>query len=276
MRQYTNKRYPSGVATVMPVLCILFLGLFTSVLFFGCAHTVDYSPRDTVTINHHDTVFHHDTLTGPAFLRFITVLNEGTTSPFILITMKNGDLFTTAGNIMTNEFLTVPHDSVFYLYASYFIDASTKKNDSIPIPRLKSYSMTTIVLFKTTDASDPNRLSPVFVDDSVRRNLAPNDSCYIRLINGVPDYPQPFPSVNLHVDDIHAPALFKDNASYQEIRNYVVMPAGNHQIYVRSETDITQSYFASQQFIAGKFYTVRLTGRHNDTPATDQLTIDSE
>ncbi len=141
--------------------------------------------------------------------------------------------------------------------------------------------MHTIVLFRTNDPGDPNRLFPIFADDSMRKVIAPHDSCYIRLINGLPDYPQPIPQVNMHIDNINAPGFFKDKAtglaspvSFQEIRNYVLMPAGSHQIFVRSDGDITQSYSTTQQFVSGEFYTIRLSGSKTD--GTDQLNIDAE
>jgi len=131
-----------------------------------------------------------------------------------------------------------------------------------------------VLLLNNDTIVTPSYLSPVFADDSLRKNLAPKDSCYIRLVNGLQDYPQPFATVNMHIDDIHSAALFKNNVSYKEVGNYILIPAGNHQFFIRSETDITQSYPFTQQFIAGQFYTIRLTGKHADQ--TDQLSVDAE
>jgi hypothetical protein len=277
MEQFIHRYFTLTRAAAL-IAGLFSFGLVSGSFFLGgCAHTVEYQTQHDT-----DTVIHHDTISGPAFLRFISILNNPigppSVSPIVSLStqgFQNPDQFASVGPVMQNQFYPVPHDSAFYLYASYFIDATnTKKNDSIPVPKLKPYSLTTIALFKNNGISDFNRLSPVFSDDSVRKNLIPNNSCFVRLINGVPDYPQPFPSVNMHVDDINAPPLFKDNVSYQDIRNYVLIPAGNHQIFVRSETDVTQSYSQSYQFMAGQFYTIRLTGKHTDS--SDQLTIDAE
>jgi hypothetical protein len=268
MGQFNHQKLLLSAAAISAVLfsAILICG---TLFLNGCAHTVDYQiQHDT------DTVIHHDTIPGPAFLRFLSVLNNGMVSPIITVTTRNGDAFANVDKFMTNQFFPIPHDSTFYLLASYFTDVTNKKNDSIPIPSLKPYSMTTIALFKSNEPIDPNRLSPVFADDSLRKNLAPGGSCYVRLVNGLQDYPQPFATVNMHLDDIHAAPLFKNNVSYKEIGNYILIPEGNHQIFLRSETDITQSYTITQQFISGQFYTIKLTGKHADQ--SDQISVDAE
>ncbi len=257
---------------IVPIVC-------GSSFFFGCAHTVDYQAlHDTAT------VLHHDTIPGPAFIRFLAILNNSKASPIAQLqtsNTQNADLFTEVNPQMRKQFIPVLHDSTLVLYANYFFGSGTQKLDSLTIPPLKSYSMTTVVLFRTTDVNDPNRIFPIFANDSVRMLEAPANFCYVRLINGLPDYPQPSPSVNMHIDDINSPAFFKDNitgqpspVNYQEIRNYVLMAVGQHNIFVRSESDITQSYSLTQQFLQGQFYTIRLTGSKADS--TDQISIDPE
>ena len=250
------------------IVCIPII--ISSFFFSACSHSVDVQ---TV----HDTLTRHDTIPGPAFLRFLAMLNNSKTSAIIhlkLFNPQNQDLFTDVNPEMRKQFIPVNHDSTVELYASYFFGTGTQKFDSLTIPPRKAFTMTTIVLFRSNDAGDPNRLFPIFADDSTRKFIAPKDSCYVRLINGLPDYPQPSPTVNMHIDDINAPALFKDMVNFQEIRNYVLMPAGQHTIFVRSETDISQSYSATQLFVPGQFYTIRLTG--SKAEATDQISIDSE
>jgi hypothetical protein len=184
---------------------------------------------------------------------------------------------------MGKQFIPIPRDSSFVLYASYFYGTGTQKSDSVTIPRFGPYSLHTIVLFRTNDAVDPNRIFPIFADDSVRRLIAPKDSCYIRLINGLADYPQPTPQVNMYIDDINGSPFFKDKAtgiaspvSFQEIRNYALMPAGSHQIILRSQADAdpAHAFSAIQQFIPGEFYTIRLIGMKSDNTAA--MNIDAE
>ena len=257
---------------------LVFIPILISSFFFSdCSHSVDVV---------HDTLYRHDTIPGPAFLRFLAILNNSKISGIVqlrLFRQNNPDLFTQVNPEMAKQFIPINHDSTLVLYASYFFGTGTgtQKFDSLTIPPRKPYSMTTIVLFRSNDASDPNRIFPIFADDSLRKLEAPSDMCYIRLINGLPDFPQPSPTVNLHIDAINAPAFFKDAAtglpspvSFQEIRNYELMPAGQHMIWVRSETDISQEYHTSQQFVQGQFYTIRLTGSKAET--TDQLSVDSE
>ena len=261
---------------IIPATLILFITLSVIVTAFfiqSCSHTVEVRVHDTDTV----IQVHHDTIPGPAFLRFISILNNASGTSGIITLLVNSpqskELLTDASQQMGKQLNPVPHDSTFKLYASFFYGAGLQKSDSITIPPLKSFSMTTIAFFSTGDPGNPV-LFPVFADDSTRKLLPPKDFCYIRFINGLPDYPQPNPSVNMHIDDINAPTFFKDNVNYQELRNYVLLPAGNHTIYVRSETDITQSYSAPQTFYPGAFYTIRLIGKHAD--GTDQLVIDTE
>lgn len=275
MKKISKQKSSWGVI-VFAFEALVFAPVIISSFFFqACSNTIEEV---------HDTVIHHDTISGPAFLRFLAILNNTKASSIIHLKMygqQNPYLFTDVNPEMQKQFIPVMHDSTLLLYANYFYGTGTQKFDSLAVPPLKSYSMTTIVLFRTNDPGDPNRLFAVFADDSVRRLTAPKDSCFVRLINGLPDYPQPSPTVNLHVDDINAPSFFRDISTgisspvnFEEIRNYVLMPAGFHKIFVRSESDISQSYSASQQFIEGQFYTIRLTGSKLD--GSDKLTIDTE
>lgn len=276
MKRFFHNKSRFGIAVMLEMLVCIPL-VISSFFFSSCSHSVDVQ---TV----HDTLYHHDTIPGPAFLRFLGILNNSKTSGIVHLKMfspQNQDLFTDVNPEMRNQFIPVNHDSTLVLFASYFFGTGTQKFDSLTIPPRKPYTMTTIVLFRSNDPGDPNRLFPIFADDSVRRFISPKDSCYVRLINGLPDFPQPSPTVNMHIDDINAPAFFKDNTTgqpspvnFQEIRNYVLMPVGQHTIYVRSETDISQKYQSSQLFVQGQFYTVRLTG--SKAEGTDQLSIDPE
>ncbi|MEI8134174.1 MAG: hypothetical protein WCH46_03725 [bacterium] len=240
--------------------------------FYGCAHTVDYvSKTDTAT------VIHHDTIPGPAFVRFLSVINNFPLTPSITFRnsyAQNAQYFGQADQTMTKQFYPIPSDSTFFLYATWFFKSDSSKLDSVGIPRLRPFSMTSIAIYRTNDPNDPDRLFATFADDSTRSMLAPKNKCYIRLVNGLGDWPQPVATVNMHIDDVNAPPFFKDNVNYQDIRNYMLMPAGPHTIYVRSETDPTISYYGLRDFLEGQFYTVRLTGSH--AGSSDQLTIDAE
>ena len=279
MKRFLKRRSPAGTIIIMLETLVFIPIIIASFFFSACSHVVDVQ-----TVHDTDTLYRHDTIPGPAFIRFLSILNNSKTSGIVHLRLNsplNPDLFTDVNPEMRKQFIPLIHDSTVVLYGNYFFGIGTPKNDSLTIPARKPYSMTTVVLFRSNDASDPNRLFPVFADDSLRKFIAPKDSCYVRFINGLPDYPQPSPTVNMHIDNINATPFFKyittgqpTPVNFQEIRNYVLMPAGQHQIFVRSETDITQTYSTSALFVQGQFYTIRLTG--SKAEATDQLSIDSE
>ncbi len=271
MKRFLQSKSRIGVIIIMLEVLVFIPILISSFFLSSCSHSVEVQ-----TI--------HDTIPGPAFLRFLAMLNNSKTSGIVhlrLYSPQNQDLFTDVNPEMNKQFVPVNHDSALVLYANYFFGTGTQKFDSLTVPARKPYTMTTIVLFRSNDPGDPNRIFPIFADDSVRKLIAPKDSCYVRLINGLPDYPQPSPTVNMHIDDINAPPLFKDittgqssPVNFQEIRNYVLMPAGQHTIFVRSETDISQEYHSTLLFVKGQFYTIRLSGSKGE--GSDQLSIDAE
>ncbi|MEP7234798.1 MAG: hypothetical protein ABI778_05835, partial [Ignavibacteriota bacterium] len=267
----------ASCSIIEAVFCLLIL--VQSPFLTSCSNTVD-----TQTVHDTTTVIKHDTIPGPAFVRFLAMLNNTVSSGIITLRTENPSnaiIFTEVKPEMGKQFIPIVHDSSLFLYANYFYGANIQKFDSINIPSFKPYTLHTIVLFRTDDPGDPNRLFPIFADDSARSKLAPKDSCYVRLINGLADYPQPTPSVNLYLDDINSQPFFKDASSgiaspvnYQEFRNYTLMPIGDHRLYVRSQTDVAQSYFSDQHFVQGGYYTIRLSGKRST--GTDQLNIDSE
>ncbi|MDP4221102.1 MAG: hypothetical protein Q8916_09895 [Bacteroidota bacterium] len=280
MKKFVYRKY-SLSAFILALEVLLFApAIVSSVLLVGCSHPTDY-----ITVHDTDTIYHHDTIPGPAFIRFLALLNNPSTASgtvhLKLGSPQNPDPFADVAPEMRKQFIPIPPDTALLIYATYFYGTGSQKVDSLTIPKRKPFSMATIVLFRTNDAGDPNRLFPIFADDSTRKLTPPKDSCYIRLINGLPDFPQPTPAVNLHIDDINAPAIFLDPitglptpVNFQEIRNYVLIPAGLHKVFVRSESDASQYYSATQQFTSGQFYTIRLIGSKID--GTDQLSIDAE
>jgi hypothetical protein len=174
------------------------------------------------------------------------------------------------------------------LYAKFNAGPPPGKDhiDSVTIraDKLSQFSMTTVVLFQTHpdgSSGQDTGLVAIFVDDSMKRVIPPKGFCYIRFVNGLPDAPNPFPIVNLHIDNANAAPFYKDDSGkskpvyYQELRNYVLFPVGSHTIYVSGEVDPNEvPYSRSAVFETGKYYTVRLTGIKAN--GTDFLTIDPE
>ena len=52
--------------------------------FFGCSQSVE-----TQTIHDTTILIHHDTIPGPAFIRFVAMLNNSTASGIILLKLGN-------------------------------------------------------------------------------------------------------------------------------------------------------------------------------------------
>jgi hypothetical protein len=273
-RRNTNSHSLSKLARLaLTVQAAIFLPILIS-SFFGCAHTVDSEIiHDTDTVVKKDTI--HKVPDGSAFIRFIAFLQKGGT--VLLKTVHDGN-FTSFGAAlpqMTGEFIPIRRDTSLTIYADYYLGPGQPASDSISIPAdsLKPYSLHTIALFQSTD-SGSSRLLPFFADDSVKGQTPISGKAYLRIINGLPDFPQPIPSVNIYLDDPNGTPVFDTSATYQEIRNYVPIPAGSHIVYVRSTSDPTVLYQTTLKFLEGIFYTSRLNGRKSDN--SDTFTIDTE
>src|SRR4051812_38146012 len=83
---------------------LFFAPIAVSFFFFGgCAHTVDYQ-----IVHDTDIVTHHDTIAGPAFIRFVALLNNKTASKIIHLTLNdpsNPELFTDVNPDMRKLFI---------------------------------------------------------------------------------------------------------------------------------------------------------------------------
>jgi hypothetical protein len=254
----------------------LFVIPFLAGLTLSCAHSVDY-----LTLHDTDTVIHRDTLhpDGPAFIRFLSVTdNKGT------ISLKSSATATSPWLVglpqMDLQYVPIKSDSSFTLYAEFTVGPfpGTTHRDSIVIlgDSLKPFSLNTVVVFQTRDT----RLVPIFANDSLKKTPSDLGKCYIRFVNGLPDFPQPTPSVFLHLDNAEGTPIFTDAGGvdaplpYQSLRNYVQITAGAHTIYARSVNSANDVYSRSLNFEAGKYYTARLVGLKAD--GTDQFVIDAE
>jgi hypothetical protein len=260
---------------VLLVEC-LFVLPFIAGVSLNCAHTVDYE-----TVHDTDTLVHRDTLhpSGPAFLRFLAVTdNKGTIS---LRTSRSATApWLVALPQMDLQYVPVRSDSSFTLFAEFNAGTfpGSLHHDSIFVPgdSLTPFSLRTIVVFQTRDTL----LFPYIVDDSMKKVVTEPGYCYIRFVNGLPDFPQPTPSVYIHLDGVNGTPVFKDAGgndeaiSYQSVRNYAKMPAGGHTLFARSVTNQDDFYTAALNFESGKFYTARLVGLKSN--GTDVFVIDAE
>ncbi|HEY6171670.1 MAG TPA: hypothetical protein VIX80_05365 [Candidatus Kapabacteria bacterium] len=258
------------------LVVLLQLFVFTPMIissFYGCAHTVEEQTiHDTDTVLQNDTTF--KVPNGAAFIRFTSYINDA--GPILLKTrISNSEfLFGSSLSQTVKDYIPVRNDTSFTLYAEYY-NGPTKFIDSISIPAdsLSSFSLTSIALFQVSEGSEYH-LSPYFANDSMKNVFPANGFCYFRLTNSLPDHPQPTPSVNAYLDDPNGTPLFSLPATYQEIRNYVLIPAGQHTIILKSITDGNELYRVSKLFYSGVYYSGRMVGKKE--LSTDQFVIDME
>ena len=111
--------------------------------------------------------------------------------------------------------------------------------------------------------------TPVRSIDSEHFTPPPTDSCYIRIINGIPDAPGPF---FVDIDDTLGNSIFYANSKPQSIPNgsfsyYALIPAGQHLISLRlDDSNNPKTVVFSQQpinFKGGEYYTIVATGSYN-------------
>ncbi len=107
------------------------------------------------------------------------------------------------------------------------------------------------------------------------KNIKPQPGyAYFRLINGLPDYPQPTASVIVSIDDAKGAPLFQSPTGFQEINNYTQIPIGTHIIYIRNASTGDVIYQTALTVHSGQFYSARLSGAKSD--GTDSFVIDLE
>lgn len=269
-KQYSSRKRLASFVVALELL--LFAPMIIS-SFYGCAHTVEEQIiHDTDTVLQMDTTFRIPN--GATFIRFTSFINEG--GPILLKTRINNTefLFGSSLSQTVKDYIPVRNDTPFTLYAEYY-NGATKFIDSITVPAdsLSSFSLTSIALFQVSDGSE-DHLYPYFANDSMKNAFPAKGFCYFRLTNGLPDHPQPTPSVNAYLDDPNGTPLFSKPATYQEIRNYVLIPSGQHTIYLKSSTDGQVLYTLPKLFYSGVYYSGRLVGKKE--LSSDQFTIDME
>jgi hypothetical protein len=272
---------PADSKKVLRLFLLFQIILFTPIVvgsFFGCARTVE-----TEVVHDTDTVVQHDTTNfdGPAWIRFVNLLTRG--GVIILKTELGTSIspFASATQIMTKEFVPIHSDSSLVLYTEYYIGPEFHVDSlTIPSDSLTPLSLNTIALFQI-DQDGTTRIAPFFANDSLRKVVAPPGKTYFRFINGIADHPQPSPAVNLYLDDPQGKPLFLDNSgttsrpiNFLELRNYLLIPAGVHTIYVRKDGDDAILYQSQKTFRAGGYYTAKLTG--SKTVGNDAFAIDEE
>ena len=272
-KQYQKMDRKRLASLVVALELFIFIPMIIS-SFYGCAHTVEEQIiHDTDTVVQVDTTFRNPN--GPAFIRLTSYIEGG--GPILLRTRIDNInyIFGNALAQTVKDYVPVRNDTSFVLYAEYY-NGTTKFEDSVSVPAdsFAANSLVSIALFQLSDGTGPIRLSPTFAYDSMKKVPPGEGTSYFRLTNGLADYPQPNPIVQVYLDDQNGSPLFTIPVTYQEIRNYVVIPSGQHTIYIKSSINGDLLYTLQKNFVSGLYYSGRLVGRK--ALGTDQLTIDTE
>lgn len=266
--------YGNAITTWVFIFQLVMFAPMIVMSFIGCAHTLEQQViHDTDTVIQVDTTFRNPN--GPAFIRLTSYIDGG--GPILLRTrINNVDyIFGDALSQTVKDYVPVRNDTAFTLYAEYF-NNTTRLEDSISIPAdsFAANSLISVALFQVSDGSNPSRLYPYFANDSMKKTPPGEGTSYFRLTNGLADHPQPSPTVHVYLDDQNGAPLFTLPVTYQETRNYVLIPSGAHTLYVKSSIDGTLLYTTKKTFVSGLYYTGRLVGKK--ALGSDQLSIDTE
>ena len=232
--------------------CLSGIALFL-LLGTGCEKRVE------IPVEVHDTTIVRDTLvkpaSGPAFVRFIRMPASQSQGDINLFEDRRTNLvFSTVTTFGSREYFAFKSDTSFMLHVNYYYQSQLIE-DSIIIPSLAPQSLQTVILFQPIGTG----MISTIINDSAKMSPAPQGMAYVRFLNGLSDFPQPEPILNVFLDSATTPLLSRPVA-YGDAHGYVLVPAGLHRITLRAIG--TESPFRSEQqaFREGGYYTARLSG----------------
>lgn len=244
---------------------ILLMAFITIFGLAGCEKIVEVQvpgPTDTLRIP--------VVAKGYAGIRFVSMLND---PGYSIIQLRHGvgvnsPILAQAYEQSSNLFVAVQDSTAMQLYAHFIINGKAVV-DSFTIPALDPGQLVTCALFQINDPVEGSvRLKPVYGNDSLRLKKAPEGKAYLRLINGVVDYPTPQNLVNVTLNTQDATPIFIDRESgdpmpvgFGEFHNYVEVPAGANRVFVKTPGDPSPVYPTQQWlFDEGGYYTARAVG----------------
>lgn len=258
------KTLPTAIGLLLLLLFIAFFGLT------GCEKIVEVEKTiyDTVTV--HDTT---EVPKGPAYVRFVSMLPDRTAGVALSLSSgSNSEPFALAGDRSRNEFIPVKAREGLRLYATYY-RGSTKLTDSILLPPFEPTQLYTCAIFGIEDIENGTMtLEPHFSWDSLKTVPASQGKAYLRLLNGLADFPVPSPEVNVKLKSVSDSVLFPVDVKYREIANYVEIPVGAYQVYLTAPGESgsilnTATINANQ----GSYYSAMVFGRKSDGTAKFQV-----
>ncbi len=224
----------------------------------------------------------HDTTTiwtkGRAFVRFLSMLpNQGSIS---LSHSVSGSIlpFDAAVSYTTGTGYPVPDSMAFTVYCHYTI-ATKSFDDSLPVPALPAHAERSYIFFAYQNPDTKAYfLQTTACDDSMKNIPAPSGYCYLRVMNGVNDFPTPRSQVYVYLNGSDT-SLFTDPVTkakiplaYGDVQNYKLIKAGDITIDVKDDAGNLVHPTASRTTFAGQYYTLRRSGSHAD--GTDKIVLD--
>jgi hypothetical protein len=239
-----------------PILFIFALTALFLVTVNSCTKTV----TQTVDSTFRDTV--RDTAivpAGGAALRFISMFPTSIANSMDLTTDSGGSnraYYTT--NVTSPYYIQVPPSTPLTYYL--FINQSTYLGP-ISLPSLAAGSITTVAVFDTNQGTVQIALG----NDSAKSTSPPAGYCYLRFVNGVPDYPSPQPLVYLDLDGTDTSVFLSNGFDrpyyFKEISPYSLIPSGTHTVNLREDRALGNIiYTINSTFQSGLYYTAHITG----------------
>lgn len=260
--------------TLSATIGLLFLFVFVALFgLTGCEKIVEVEKTvyDTVTVP-------VEVPKGPAYVRFVSLLPDRATAGVALYKgpTESSAPFGLAGDHSRNEFIPVTPRQAMTLYAFYF-KGSTKIMDSILLPPFEPTEMYTCAVFGIEDpGSGETKLAPGFSWDSLKVVPASEGKAYLRLVNGLADYPTPSPTVNLKLKSSSAEPLFPEPVPYSKIANYVEIPTGTYQLFLAAADEPGSILnIVALNVAQGAYYTAMVYGRKSDNTAKLAITVEN-
>jgi hypothetical protein len=213
----------------------------------------------------------HDTVTnttgGPAFVRFIRLNAEDGQGDINLFENRaNNIIFASVTGAPVREYHVMKSDSSMTIKANYFYQGQPIE-DSIILPSLVPHSLQSVILFQ----QQGNGMIMSMISDSLKLVPPPKGFAYVRFINGLSNYPQPQPIVNVFLDDATEPLMPRPIA-FGDAHGYVLVPEGVHELSVRAPGSTSAFLDVQVLVLSGTYYTAKLTGLF----ATHKLSVTPE
>jgi len=238
-----------------PILFILAVTAAFLVTVNSCTKTVTQTVDSTVRDTVHDTAL---IPVGGAALRFLSMFPKSVSNTWDFTNDSDGSNTAYYSTSVTSPYyIQIPPSTPVTYYL--FLNQSTFLG-SIPLPSLGDGSITTVAVFDTSQGIIQIALG----NDSAKSTPPPPGYCYLRFVNGVPDYPSPQPLVYLDLDGKDTSVFLSNGFDrpyyWKEISPYALIPSGQHAVNLRDSPLGNIIYTNTSVFQSGLYYTAHITG----------------